>query len=226
MKAVLVTTAALLIAVPAMAAPGDPRAVRGSLEWPASLSAEPFIVVRGDDGRVYYADVSTAKRMSTGTIAGPISLVGIEGNQPHEIAAVVVGAGDSALTFATPSVPPPAEIAPAPSWLPRQATPMPPTAAPPPPPAPQVAAIAPESSDGEDLWRIQGRVTAVSPREFVVETSPGETVRVDVSKLSAWTRDSVRAGDEVKLFGILQKDHRLVANGFIQEVPARGASSR
>jgi hypothetical protein len=226
MKVALVTATALLIAAPAMAAPGDPRAVRGSLEWPASLSAEPFIVVRGDDGRVYYADVSSAKRMSTGTIVGPISLVGIEGNQPHEIAAVVVGAGDSALTFATPSVPPPAEIAPAPSSLPRQTAPMPPAAVPPPPPAPQVAAIAPEPSGGEDLWRVQGKVTAVSPREFVIETSPGETVRVDVSKLSSWTRESVRAGDEVKLFGVPQQDQRLVANGFIQEVPARGRSSR
>jgi hypothetical protein len=241
MKAVLLAATALLIAAPALGAPGDPRALRGSLEWPATLSAEPFIIVRGDDARVYYADVSTAKRMSTGAIAGPISLVGIEGNQPHEIAAVVVGAGDSAFTFMTPSVPPPAQIAPAPSSLPREtATPMPPGAVPPPPPAavpsttppptppaaPQVAAVAPESSGGEDLWRIQGKVTAVSPSEFVVEMSGGETVRVDVSKLSSWTRESVRAGDQVKLFGIPQKDQRLVANGFIQEVPAQGSSRR
>jgi hypothetical protein len=225
MKVALVTLAALFMAAPAIATPGDPRALRGSLEWPASLSVEPFIVVRGDDGRVYYADVSSAKRMSAGTIVGQISLVGIEGNQPHEIAAVVVGAGDSALTFATPSVPGPAEIPPAPSSLPRQTTP-PPAAVPPPPPAPQVAVIAPESSEAEDLWRVQGKVAAVSPREFVIETSPGETVRVDVSKLSSWTRESVRAGDQVKLFGVSQEDHRLVANGFIQEVPSRGASSR
>jgi hypothetical protein len=235
MKAFLLTATALLIAAPAMAAPGEPRAVRGSLEWPAALSAEPFIVVRGEDGRVYYADVSTAKRMSTAAIVGPISLVGIEGNQPHEIAAVVVGPGDSALSFLTPSVPPPAEIAPLPSSLPRQTTtPMPPTAVPPttpppaaapPPSAPQVA-VAPEPSGGDDLWQVQGKVTAVSPREFVVETSPGETVRVDVSKLSPWTRQTVRAGDQVKLFGIAQTDQRLVANGFIQEVPPRGSSSR
>src|SRR5262245_5694560 len=190
MKAVFAAASVLVLAAPAMAAPGDPHTLRGNLEWPATLSAEPFIIVRGDDGRVYYADVSTAKRMSTGAIAGPISLVGIEGNQPHEIAAVVVGAGDSAFAFMTPSVPPPAQIAPAPSSLPRDmATPTPPGAAPPPPSvsvppatapptpptAPQVAAVAPESS-GEDLWRIQGKVTAVSPSEFVVETSGGETV--------------------------------------------------
>ena len=170
--------------------------------------------------------------MSTDAIAGPISLVGIEGNQPHEIAAVVVGAGDSALNFATPSVSPPAQIAPVPSSLPREtATSTPQVAVPPPggtvppPAAPQVV-VAPEPSGGDDLWRIQGKITGVSSREFVVETSSGETVHVDVSKLSSWTRASVRAGDEVKLFGIPQTDQRLVANGFIQEVPGRGPSSR
>ena len=226
MKAVLLTIAALLIAIPAMAAPGDPRAVRGSLEWPASLSAEPFIVVRGDDGLVYYADVSGARRMSTDAIAGPISLVGIEGNQPHEIAAVVVGARDSALNFVAPNVPPPAQLMPVPSSLPRQTATPPATAPATAPPALQTAATAPEASGGDDLWRVQGKVTSVTPREFVVETGSGETVHVDVSKLSSWTRESVRAGDQVKLFGIPQKDERLVANGFIQEVPARGPSSR
>ena len=235
MKVFLLTATALLIAAPAMAAPGDPRAVRGSLEWPASLSAEPFIVVRGEDGRVYYADVGSAKRMSTAAIVGPISLIGIEGNQPHEIAAVVVGPGDSALSFVTPSVPPPAVIAPPPSSLPRETTTSvapaavpsatPPSAAAQPALAPQIA-VAPEPSGGDDLWQVQGKVTAVLPREFVVETSPGETVRVDVSKLSPWTRQTVRAGDQVKLFGIPQKDERLVANGFIQEVPPTGSSSR
>src|SRR5207248_2808366 len=60
MKPALTAAALLLLAGPAMAAPGDPRAVRGNLEWPAVLSAEPFIVLRGDDGRLYYADVARA----------------------------------------------------------------------------------------------------------------------------------------------------------------------
>src|SRR5262249_57824324 len=115
----------------------------GGGEGPASLPTEPFIVVRGDDGRLYYADVSGARRMSTGAIAGPISLGGSEGNQPHEIAVVVVGAGDSALNFGAPSVPPPAQLTPVPSSLPRQtATPPPPGAVPsavPPPTAPPTA---------------------------------------------------------------------------------------
>ena len=70
MKPALTAAALLLLAGPAMAAPGDPRAVRGNLEWPAVLSTEPFIVVRGDDGRLYYADVARARRMTPATIAG------------------------------------------------------------------------------------------------------------------------------------------------------------
>ena len=33
----------------AYAAPGDPRLVQGSLEWPSTLSTEPFVVIRGED---------------------------------------------------------------------------------------------------------------------------------------------------------------------------------
>ena len=222
MKLALTAIAVLLLAGPALAAPGDPRTVRGSLEWPASLSAEPFIVVRGDDGRLYYADVSSAQRMNAGAISGRISLVGVEGNQPHEVHAVVIGAGDSAQTFVTPTVPTPAEAAAgAPSPLPRQAVaPPPPTAVPSTqPPASQPTPVIPRPAVGEDLWQVQGKVVSVTPREFVVQTKPGDTVRVDVTKLSPWTRDAVRPGDQVKLFGVPQKDRRLVANGFIQEVP-------
>ena len=205
MKLALTAVAVLLLAGPALAAPGDPRTVRGTLEWPASLSAEPFVVVRGDDGRLYYADVSSAQRMNAGAISGRISLVGVEGNQPHEVHAVVIGAGDSAQTFVTPTVPTPAEAAAgAPSSLPRQAVaPPPPTAVPSTqPPASQPTPVIPRPAVGEDLWQVQGKV-----------------VRVDVTKLSPWTRDEVRVGDQVKLFGVPQKDRRLVANGFIQEVP-------
>ena len=222
MKLALTAVAVLLLAGPALAAPGDPRTVRGTLEWPASLSAEPFVVVRGDDGRLYYADVSSAQRMNAGAISGRISLVGVEGNQPHEVHAVVIGAGDSAQTFVTPTVPTPAEApAGAPSSLPRQAVaPPPPTAVPSTqPPASQPTPVIPRPAVGEDLWQVQGKVVSVTPREFVVQTKPGDTVRVDVTKLSPWTRDAVRPGDQVKLFGVPQKDRRLVANGFIQEVP-------
>ena len=217
----------------ALAAPGDPRAVRGSLEWPATLSAEPFIVVRGDDGRSYYADVSHAQRTAAGSITGRISLLGLEGSQPHEIAAAIVGQDDSALAYTAPGAPATTQpAAPAPSSPAPQAVPAPPPAPPQPsvtaPPSMTTAAT-PETTTvatgTDDLWRVYGKVMAVTAREFVVERRPGETVRVDVSKLSAWTRQTVRAGDEVKLFGVPQDDRRFVANGFIQEVPA-GAGSQ
>ena len=168
--------------------------------------------------------------MNAGGIAGRISLVGVEGNQAHEIAAVVVGSGDSALAFAAPTIPAPAETpAPAaPSSLPQQvATPAPPPAAVPPvPPTPPAATATPSAvEEPDDLWQVQGKVAAITMREFVIETRSGESVLIDVSRLSSWTRETVRPGDQVKLFGVPQKDRRLVANGFIQEVtPGRGAS--
>jgi hypothetical protein len=214
----------LLVAAPATAAPGDPRTVRGNLEWPAVLSAEPFIVVRGDDGRLYYADVARARRATPATIAGAISLVGIEGNQPHEIGAVVVGAGDSALAFAPP---PPAQPAAAPSALPQQtAAPRPPAVTPPPVTPPPAAEPASPKPPAEEMWQVSGRVMAITPQEFVVDTGAGQAVHVDVSRLSTSTRDSVKTGDHLKLFGIPQKDNRLVANGFIQEVPGQGGTRR
>jgi len=227
MKFALAVAAVLLLTGPALAAPGDPRTVRGTLEWPASLSSEPFVVVRGDDGRLYYADVTRAQRTSAGAIAGRVSLVGVEGAQPHEVAAVAIGAGDSALAVLSPTLPSPAEAAAAPSSLPNQVARPAPSAAVPyvPPPAAAPGPVMPGPAVSEDLWQLQGKVTAVSPREFVVQTNNGETVRVDVTKLSPWTSDTVRPGDQVKLFGVPRKDRRLVANGFIQETSTSPAAS-
>src|SRR5437667_70389 len=49
----------------AHAAPGDPRLVQGILEWPPKLTVEPFVVVRTDDGRWYYAEIKAAKRLES-----------------------------------------------------------------------------------------------------------------------------------------------------------------
>jgi hypothetical protein len=107
-------------AAPAVAAPGDPRIVQGTLEWPATLAAEPFVVVRGDDSHVYYADIASAqRRMPAGLTAGSrIALLGVEGNRPHEVAVMVIGAGDAAsLGVDTSNLPPPAPTAPSePMW--------------------------------------------------------------------------------------------------------------
>jgi hypothetical protein len=183
----------LLLTDLAAAAPGDPRLLKGSLEWPATLAAESMAVVRGDDGAFYYVDASTAERLGA-PITGRVSVVGIEGMKAQEISAVIIGSSDSALAaLETPAI------------------------------RGEVAASA-RTEVSDDLWRVQGKVQAVSLSDIVVETPDGQSVRVDASKLSAWTRQTLRPGDEVKLFGVPQEDRRLVANGLIQRMPAAPSS--
>ena len=85
-------------ASPAQAAPGDPRLVQGVLEWPAKLTVEPFVVIRTDDGRWYYAEVKAAKRFESGPLSagGRVTVLGTEAARPHEIAAIAFGSGDAA----------------------------------------------------------------------------------------------------------------------------------
>lgn len=84
------------------AAPGDLAVVRGSLEWPPALAQEPFIIVKGDDGRDYYADIATAQRTTRDalTAGSRVSLVALEGARAYELQALVFGGGDTALSRA------------------------------------------------------------------------------------------------------------------------------
>ena len=195
MNRLLLTLVSLvLLTEVAAAAPGDPRLVKGTLEWPATLATESLAVVRGDDGTVYYVDASTAERLGP-PITGRVSVVGIEGAKPQELSAVIIGGGDSAVTSVqTPA--PPIDVA-----------------------------ASPYTESVDDLWRVQGKVKAVSVADIVVETAHGQNVRVDASKLSAWTWQTLRPGDEVKLYGVPQADRRLVANGFIQLMPSVPSAS-
>jgi hypothetical protein len=184
----------VLLTEVAAAAPGDPRILKGTLEWPATLSTEPIAVVRGDDGGLYYVEATGAERLGA-PISGRVSVVGIEGMKPQELSAVIIGSGDSALTsIETPSVP-------------------------------GDVAASPRTDSIDDLWRVAGKVRAVTISDIIVETPLGQSIRVDASKLSPWTRQSVRPGDEVKLYGVPQADRRLVANGFIQLMPSVPSAS-
>jgi hypothetical protein len=80
------------------AAPGDPRLVQGVLEWPAKLTVEPFVVIRADDGRWYYADVKGVKRLESGPLTSGtrVAVLGTEAARPHEITAIALGRGDAA----------------------------------------------------------------------------------------------------------------------------------
>src|SRR5688572_28985549 len=195
MRSLFLTLASLVLLTEiAAAAPGDPRLLKGTLEWPATLATESIAVVRGDDGTLYYVDASTAERLGA-PITGRVSVVGIEGMKPQELSAVIIGGGDSALTsLETPT--PPGEVA-----------------------------ASPHTDSSDDLWRVHGKVKAVSIADIVVETAQGQAVSVDAGKLSPWTRQTLRPGDEVKLYGVPQADRRLVANGFIQLMPAVPSAS-
>jgi hypothetical protein len=195
MRPLFLTLASLVLLTEiAAAAPGDPRILKGTLEWPATLTTEPIAVVRGDDGALYYVEATTAERLGA-PITGRVSVVGIEGMKPQELSAVIIGSGDSAVTsVTTPSVP-------------------------------GDVAASPRTDSSDDLWRVAGKVRAVTVSDIIVETSYGESVRVDATKLSPWTRQTVRPGDEVKLYGVPQADRRLVANGFIQLMPSVPSAS-
>jgi hypothetical protein len=109
---VVVSFVLLAHAPGALARPGDPRALQGVLAWTPGADGPPFIVVRGDDGRQYLADLATAQRRGDAVgIGGRISVVGVEGRRPWEITALAVGSGDTAL--AVVSSPPAGGPAPA-----------------------------------------------------------------------------------------------------------------
>jgi hypothetical protein len=197
----------------ALAAPGFPRTVQGTLEWPASLEGAPFILVRADDGRVVYVNVQDARRTGPGNVVAGnrVSAVGVEGTQPHEISALRVGPGDSAIPGEVFS-PPPMPSASQPSAAASSAPTVQSTTPAPGPPA-------------ETLWRLRGTVQSVTGTSVTLRTSDGATHTVDVSNLSQATRGTLKAGDEVSLYGVPQRDRRLIATGFVQSEGVPAAAS-
>jgi hypothetical protein len=204
MKRSLIALAILALgAGAAQAAPGDPRVVQGTLEWPSSLSTEPFVIVRGEDGRLYYADISAAQRRASGPLAAGnrMSIFGVEGNRPHELAAVAFGAGEATgLGISLPGSPTiPAGTLP---------TPLPGSA-----------------SASEAMWQVAGTVQSISGTMVTVRTQDGQAQTVDASQLSAGTLRALRTGDRVSLFGTPRADRKLVANGYVQSEGMQPAAS-
>src|SRR3989442_2404847 len=137
---------ALVLAAPAVAiaGPGDPGLVNGVLEWPRSVTTEPFLVVRGDDGTLYYVGIVAARRDGPLAVGARVSVLGLEGRTPNEITALGVGAGDTteaALAHLQGARPAPAATTPAPAVV----TP-PPTAVPPAPAATAAPVVTPPSA--------------------------------------------------------------------------------
>jgi len=200
----LVLTTVVLTTAPAPAAPGDPRVVQGTLEWPATVSSEPFVVIRGDDGRFYYADIGSAQRRTPGPLTSGtrVAVVGVEGGRPYEVAGLAIGAGDaSSLGLVMPGGSPAS------------------------PPVSVPSAATASSASSEALWRLDGTVETVSGSTVVLRTENGRMHSVDASQLSDKTLTALQPGDRVSLFGAPRKDRRLVANGYIQSEFATPAAS-
>ena len=203
--------ASFLIALSAAASPGDPRVVQGVLVWSAGGDGAPFVVVRGDDGRHYVADVSAAQRRGERplNVGDRVSVVGAEGARPWEMSALVLGLGNSALN----ALPPPVASPPAPSGM---ATP-----APRPSPERPVTAAQP--------WRrIHGRIESIEGKTLRLrDDADGRSVTVDTSQLKGNAETALRAGDDVTVFVVAENDQRLVAVGFIHtNAPQPAASPR
>jgi hypothetical protein len=72
---------------------------------------------------------------------------------------------------------------------------------------------------------VDGTVQSVAGGRVTLRKSDARTVSVDVSQLSDQTLAALRPGDRVSLFGVPRKDHRLVANGYIQNETAAPSAS-
>lgn len=172
----------------AVAGPGDPRLVNGVLEWPRAVTNEPFVIVRGDDGVLYYIGVAAARRDGAVTAGARVSVLGIEGRSAHEITAVGFGSGatpEAALAQlqggarppATPPVPsapvavaaPPAPVAPASAPVSTPAAPVAPSPAP--VAAPSTPVMAPPAPMAAPPAPVAAAPTPVTPQPAVVPAS-------------------------------------------------------
>jgi hypothetical protein len=206
----------------AHAAPGDPRLVQGVLEWPTKLTAEPFVVIRTEDGRWYYADIKSARRLEPAalTVGARVAVLGTEAARPHEITALAFGSGDAAalaLALMPHTSPPksaakaePASVAAEPRK--EQLTPV--KAMTPSEPKPSASAST-RSTDTSRWSELRGTVHAVVDREVVVRVDDGQLVPADLSGLRG-VAVALKPGSPIVVYG-MRGEEKFQAIGLIQQ---------
>lgn len=105
MVAFLILIAArLFLPASAVAAPNDFRVISGTLLHPGTLGAGvTALVLKGDDGTVYYADLRAVSGVPVLERGATVTLVGFEGARPDQLAIQVIYPADVA-AVAAPAV--------------------------------------------------------------------------------------------------------------------------
>lgn len=201
----------------AHSAPGEPRLVQGVLEWPARLTAEPFVVVHTEDGRWYYAEIKAAKHLESAPLTSGmrVSILGTEAKNPHEINAIALGSGDAAaLAMALMPLVGPTAAAMAPAPPVRAPQPTAPDAPPPARPPSEGTTPSPGSPDSPRMAELRGTAKIVAGNWAVVQAADGQIVLVDLSALSSGA-SSLKAGSSIAVYGT-PGDQKFQAMGLIQ----------
>jgi hypothetical protein len=173
------------------------------------VTVEPFVVVRADDGALYYAGIATARREGA-LIAGARVL--LLGRTPHEITALGVGASaEAALAHLQGARSAPAALPSAAATPPAPAAPPAVAGATPSAPARAVVYAGPAVEDRR--WtELTGVVESLAGRTLVLRSDDGR-VSVDVSSLSENLDRMVTPGTTVKVYGV-PVERRFKAMGF------------
>src|SRR5215831_12522371 len=177
--AVCATLLVLGMPLTAGADPGDPRLVSGVLEWPLVATSTPFVIIRGDNGVLYYVSVAAARRAGAVKAGARVSVLGIEGPNAHEIRAVGMGSGltaEAALADLQ-AAPGPQAVAPAPAG----ATPVA-AATPPGAPGPAGAAPAPVATTPTTAAPSPAPITPPTSSTIPAATTPAASAAPKPSK--------------------------------------------
>lgn len=177
--AVCATLLVLGMPLTAGADPGDPRLVSGVLEWPVVATSTPFVIIRGDNGVLYYVSVAAARRAGAVKAGARVSVLGIEGPTAHEIRAVGMGSGPTAEAALADlqAAPAPPAVAPAPAG----ATPVA-AAAPPAAPGPAGAAPAPVAATPTTAAPSPAAITPPTASTIPAATTPAASAAPKPSK--------------------------------------------